>query len=186
MKKIITLFQRNYETDRLVRDEITSGAEWVVNGEGVGSRKLDGTCCRIQGGKLYKRYELKKGKSEPLGFVAAQESDPITGDIPGWLPVGEGKEDRWHREALAAAVVNLTDWTYELVGPRINGNPDAFPTHLLLPHGQIIIPSCPRTFTELRDFFVVTNIEGIVWWRDINDLNCNKVKIKKKDFGLRR
>jgi hypothetical protein len=34
MKKIISLFARNYETDHLVRDEIVAGAEWVVAGEG--------------------------------------------------------------------------------------------------------------------------------------------------------
>jgi len=44
MKKIITLFQRNYKTDRLVRNEVTPGAEWVINGEGVATRKYDGTC----------------------------------------------------------------------------------------------------------------------------------------------
>ncbi|MCV7174897.1 hypothetical protein [Mycolicibacterium sphagni] len=31
MKKIISLFERNYDTDRLVRDEITPGAEWVAD-----------------------------------------------------------------------------------------------------------------------------------------------------------
>lgn len=35
MKKTIGLFQRNYDGDRLVRDEIVPGAEWVAAGEGV-------------------------------------------------------------------------------------------------------------------------------------------------------
>lgn len=35
MKKIISLFQRNYDGDRLVRNEVVSGAEWVMNGEGT-------------------------------------------------------------------------------------------------------------------------------------------------------
>ena len=43
MKKIISLFQRNYEGDRLVRDELVPGAEWVAAGEGVATRKWDGT-----------------------------------------------------------------------------------------------------------------------------------------------
>jgi hypothetical protein len=29
VKKILTLFQRNYESDKLVRDEVTPGAGWV-------------------------------------------------------------------------------------------------------------------------------------------------------------
>ena len=63
MKKIKTLFCRNYETDRLVRDELVPGTEWVVAGEGVALRKYDGTCCLIKDGKFYKRYELKAGKT---------------------------------------------------------------------------------------------------------------------------
>lgn len=38
MKKIISLFQRNYDGDRLVRNEVTPGAEWVINGEGTATR----------------------------------------------------------------------------------------------------------------------------------------------------
>src|SRR5688572_32673379 len=100
MKKIISLFQRNYETDRLVRDEVTPGAEWVINGEGVATRKWDGTCCMIKEGVLYKRYDAKHGKTPPEGFLPAQEPDPVTGHWPGWLKVGNGKEDKYHREAF--------------------------------------------------------------------------------------
>lgn len=53
MKKIISLFVRNYDGDRLVRDEIVPGAEWVVAGEGVATVKFpfgmswaDGAPCR--------------------------------------------------------------------------------------------------------------------------------------------
>lgn len=42
MKKIISLFQRNYDTDKLVRPEIIPGAEWVIKGEGFATQKLDG------------------------------------------------------------------------------------------------------------------------------------------------
>jgi len=28
--------------------------------------------------------------------------------------------------------------------------------------------------------------DGIVWWRDPSDPDCDKVKIKTRDFGLRR
>ena len=62
MKKIISLFQRNYDGDLLVRDEVVPGAEWVIAGEGVATRKFDGTCCLVRDGKLFKRYEVKAGK----------------------------------------------------------------------------------------------------------------------------
>ncbi len=119
MKKIISLFQRNYDTDRLVRDEVTPGAEWVLAGEGVPTRKFDGTCCMVRDGKLYKRHDVKRGKTAPPDFEPAQDPDPVTGHLPGWLPVGDGPEDKWHREAWQAQFPWLRDGTYELCGPKI-------------------------------------------------------------------
>lgn len=178
MKKIISLFQRNYDGDRLVRDEVTPGAEWVLQGEGVATRKYDGTCCMVRDGKLYKRYDAKRGKKPPEGFEPAQDPDPKTGHWPGWLPVGDGPEDEWHREAMGW----YPDGTYELCGPKINGNPEGFYSHWLLNHGDCEYPHCPRTFTELKQWFLDWNIEGIVWHHP----DGRMVKIKKKDFGLKR
>jgi hypothetical protein len=188
MKKIISLFARNYEGDRLVRDEIVPGAEWVIAGEGVPTRKYDGTACMIRDGKLYKRYDAKQGKTPPAGFEPAQEApDAKTGHWPGWLPVGDGPDDRWHREALAYAGETLPDGTYELIGPRVQGNPERVERHMLIPHGTTILPDVqPRTFASLRAFLAEQDIEGIVWWRTLDDPDCDKVKLKKKDFGLRR
>ena len=90
MKKTLSLFQRNYHGDRLVRDELVPGAEWVAAGEGVATRKHDGTCCMWRDGVLWKRHELKAGNTAPAGFEAAQAPDSVTGDTPGWVPVGDG------------------------------------------------------------------------------------------------
>lgn len=87
MQKIISLFQRNYGGDLLVRDEVTPGAEWVLAGDGVATRKLDGTCCLVRDGKLYKRHEVKPGRKPPANFEPATDADPITGKQQGWLPV---------------------------------------------------------------------------------------------------
>ena len=70
MKKIPSLFKRDYgEGQRLVYDEIVPGTEWVVAGEGVATRKFDGTCCMIKDGEIYRRYDLKKGRTRPEGFI---------------------------------------------------------------------------------------------------------------------
>jgi hypothetical protein len=45
MRKIVSLFKRDYEGTRLVHDEAVPGAEWVLAGEGTATRKFDGTCC---------------------------------------------------------------------------------------------------------------------------------------------
>lgn len=181
MEKIVSLFQRNYDGNRLVRDEVVPGAEWVQAGEGVATRKWDGTSCLIRSGKLYKRYDARKGKPPPAGFEPAQpEPDENTGHWPGWVPVGDGPEDRWHREAFAANFG--LDGTYELVGPKVQGNPENFPLHELVPHGAHTVPDAPRDFAGLRDYFQSHNIEGIVWHHP----DGRMVKIKARDFGLKR
>lgn len=180
MQKIISLFQRNYDGDRLVRNEVTPGAEWVIKGEGIATRKWDGTCCMIKDGVLYKRYDAKKGKTPPEGFMPAQEPDPVTGHWPGWLKVGDGSEDKWFREGLINTGA-YWDGTWELVGPKINGNKDGFDEHTLMPHGKARIPNVPRSFNELSEWVSNHNIEGIVWHHP----DGRMVKIKKKDFGYK-
>jgi len=180
MEKIITLFQRNYDGDRLVRDEVVPGAEWVLAGEGIATRKWDGTACLVRAGCLYKRYDARSGKAPPANFVPAQpEPDPVSGHWPGWVPVGDGPEDRWHREAWAQ---DTPDGTYELIGPRVQGNPEGLSAHALVPHGADPLPDAPREFDALRQYLQGTNIEGIVWHHP----DGRMVKLKARDFGIRR
>lgn len=185
MQKIISLFQRNYDGDRLVRNEVTPGAEWVIAGEGVATRKWDGTCCLIRDGKLYKRYEVKKGGHLPANFEPASEVDPVTGKQQGWLPLGDGPEDRWHRQAFESRKTyapGLVDGTYELCGPKIQGNPERCASHTLLIHGKHFLADAPRDFDGLKEYLSTANIEGIVWHHP----DGRMVKIKTRDFGLTR
>lgn len=185
MKKIISLFQRNYEGDRLIRDEVVPGAEWVQRGEGVATRKFDGTCCMVKEKKLYKRYDARTGKA-PEGFIPAQEPDAKTGHWPGWLAVGPGPEDRWFREAFELGAtdkgVYLFDGTYELCGPKVQGNPEGFDKHVLVKHGSEILEDAPDTFAALKEYLGSRNIEGIVWHHPDGSM----VKVKGKDYGLKR
>jgi hypothetical protein len=181
VQKILSLFQRNYDGDRLVRNEVVPGAEWVIAGEGKATRKFDGTSCLIRSGQLYKRYDARAGKTPPAGFEPAQpEPDEHTGHWPGWVPVGDGPDDRWHREAFAASMA--MDGTYELVGPKVQGNPEHFPVHELVEHGAVVLDDAPRDFDGLRRYLAERDIEGIVWHHP----DGRMVKIKGKDFGLKR
>lgn len=180
MEKIISLFQRNYDGDRNVRDEVVPGAEWVQEGEGVATRKWDGTCCLIRDGKLYGRYEVKKGKTPPADFEPATDVDPETGKQQGWRPVTDDPEWRWHREAFGAR--EYEDGTYELLGPKVQGNPEGLAVHVLYRHGATRYEGVPRDFDGLRKFFETEDVEGIVWHHD----DGRMVKIKAKDFGLKR
>ena len=177
MQKIIGLFKRHYDGEKKgeIYNEITPGAEWVVNGEGVATRKWDGTCCMIRGGKLYKRYDAKNGKTPPEGFEPAQDPDPITKHWPGWLLVKDVPNDQWHREV---DISNLPDGTYELCGPKLQGNPEGFTQHVLMPHGKWILEDVPTEFEALKAWLKDCFWEGIVWHHP----DGRMVKIKKKDF----
>lgn len=186
MRKIVSLFQRNYDGNRLVRNEVVPGAEWVLAGEGVATRKFDGTCCLLRDGVLYKRFDAKSGKIPPIGFEPAQDPDPVTGHWPGWVRIGAGPEDQYFREALANTqfLLNpaLTEYTCELCGPKVQGNPEHFERHVLVLHGGEQLEDCPRTFDGIREFLTGRDIEGIVWHHP----DGRMVKIKAKDYGIKR
>ena len=181
MEKIITLFQRNYETDRLVRNEVVPGAEWVINGEGVATRKYDGTGCMIQGGKFYKRYEAKK--EPPADFIPAQDRDAVTGHWVGWRPCyREEPSDKYHWEGFDALEKKENE-TYELLGPKIQGNPERLEKQMLLKHADAEqFTDCPRDFDGIKTWLENRDIEGIVFHHP----DGRMVKIKKRDFGMKR
>lgn len=181
MKKIISLFKRNYDGNRQVYDEVVEGAEWVINGEGKATVKIDGTSCLVQDGKLYKRYDAKKGKTPPEGFIPAQEPDQITKHYPGWLAVDSSKaEDKWHVQAFEN--FSGEDGTYELIGEKVQGNLYNITGHQLVKHGDWEFDDePPRTFAELKQWFETHDVEGVVWHRENGDM----VKIKRRDFGIK-
>ena len=180
MQKIISLFKRDYEGTRLVYDEVVPGAEWVQAGEGVATVKWDGTSCLVENGILYKRYDAKNGKTPPPDFKPAQDPDPVTGHWPGWIPArSDDPASRWHLEAVKNGIP--ADGTYELLGPKVQGNPYHLEWHYLERHGETTMPRAPRTFDALKAYLIdQPDFEGIVWHHP----DGRMVKIKRRDLGL--
>ena len=190
MKKIPTLFVRDFDTG-LLTPEVTPGCEWVTEGEGVATRKWDGSCCLLdKASNWWRRYDAKHGKTPPPEFRPAQpEADPITGHWPGWVPIDDSPACKYHKEAIEFGRRDgefVCDWTYELCGPKVGKNPEGFPAHRMIRHGQDLVFPLDTTFGGLREFFEGpgADIEGIVWWS--KGLVPTMCKIKLKDFGLRR
>ncbi len=181
MRKIPTLFLRTDDMRHITR-EVNPACQWVLDGEGVATRKWDGTCCKVEGGKLFARREVKPGQTVPDDF-AHEETDCATGKAFGWVPVGDGPEWAHHAEAWARfATTDNGDGTYELIGPKINGNRDHWPHHALVRHGMCV-PMLPvdRTYDGLRD--LLTGVcrldwEGLVFHHP----DGRMAKIKAKDF----
>lgn len=173
MKKIPTLFQRD-ESRRYVTEQVTPGCEWVLAGEGIATRKYDGTCVKLdEDGEWWARREVKPGKTAPPNFVA-EEHDDQTGKTFGWEPIAQSGWAKFHAEALE-------DWgrwtvgTYELIGPKIQGNPENTERHELIAHRDADTfgtSGIPRSPDDLRALVLAVGRqgwEGIVWHHPYRD-----------------
>lgn len=183
MRKTPTAFDRDWDGDRnRVVNAPHKDCGWVFASEGVATRKLDGTCCMVRDGKLYKRRELRKGEKAPPLFEVA-DTDDETGKTVGWVPCDIGPEDKWHMQAFEGR--HLADGTYELVGPKTQGNPEKYAAQTLVNHNDaalIFDPQPPRDFDGLRAWMDGKDIEGIVWHHP----DGRMAKPKLRDFGLKR
>ena len=188
MKKIPTLFERVYENHKIVDilPNVTDGMQWVLEGEGIATVKIDGSCCAIINGEFYKRYDAKKGKKPPVGAIPCCEPDEITGHHPHWVKVDKNNPaDKWFVEAYYTTSMwtnqglKLEDGTYEAVGKHFQGNPYGYENDRLVKHGKEVI-EVERTFEGIKKYLEENNIEGLVFWKD-GEPRC---KIKRTDFGF--
>ena len=86
--------------------------------------------------------------------------------------------DKWFYAAYDNSD-NLSDGTYEAVGPHFQRNPYHFEKDKLIRHGEDVI-DVERTFEGIREYLENHYMEGIVFWKD-GEPRC---KIKRKDFGF--
>lgn len=186
MKKIPTVFVRDLQDRRYVTKAVTPGCEWVFTDSHQkvrATRKFDGTCMMLdEHGNWWARREVKPGKLIPDTFVLA-EHDAITRKTVGWVPVAESSFPQLLPEALINGLPDggvFAPGTYELCGPKINGNPEGLKAHILIPHGSVILNDAPRDFDGLAAYLGKQDppIEGIVFWHE----DGRMAKIKTKDF----
>lgn len=191
MKKMPTLFERHFASDKVekVLPNVKPGCEWVIQGEGVATRKWDGTCTLIKNGEIFRRYDCKHGKTPPEGFIPADNPDAVTGHWPGWIKLDltnpKGDVKFWIeaiQNSFDGDLSKAVNGTYELCGPKINSNPENFDKHVLLKHGEEVLENVPRNFEGLKQYLFEHRIEGIVFHRK-NETN-DMCKIKRSDYGF--
>lgn len=167
-----------------VIDELNPENAWALT-EGIPTRKFDGTAMAIIKGELYKRYDVKKGREVPYGAIPCQDPDPITGHWPHWVKCEETEpSDKFAFEAFNVMWCK-SDGTYELCGPKVQGNPERFKEHRLIEHGSFVVDDLKdRSFEGLKVYFQdpANDIEGIVFHHP----DGRMCKIRKKDFGIKR
>ena len=173
MQKIPTMFVRDEsKPGHPVIDQIKPECQWVLD-EGYGTVKMDGTNVKIENGQLLKRQKPKDRDYDEASYVPCDHSNPA---------------DRWAYEAFAS-LDSKEDGVYELLGPKVQGNPHRFIAHRLMrvvPMNwsmsvrQIYGQEAPRTFAALAEFLATCEYEGIVFHHP----DGRMAKIKRRDFGL--
>ena len=189
MKKIPTLFEREFKNHKVVgiTDKLTPGLSWELLASCQPTEKIDGSCCAIIGGELYKRYDAKKGKKPPEGAIPCCDPDPVTGHWPHWVKCDRNNpQDKWFFSAMDStrpARLAGNDWTYEAIGKHFNGNPYNMDGDMLVDHGHFpITDAILDSFESIRAYLEMHSIEGIVWWNESS--TAPVCKIKRTDFGI--
>jgi len=128
---------------------------------------------------------MKNGKYKkpiPEGAIPCQAPDKITGHHPHWVKCKrENPADKYFFEGFD----NLEykeDGRYELCGPKVQGNPERYDIHILIKHGEDILPVSDFSFEGLWEFLRKEDIEGIVFHGEDGKM-C---KIKKTNYGIER
>lgn len=171
MIKIPTMFVRDEaRPGHPVTDVVKPECQWVLDGEGIATKKIDGTNVKIEGGQLFKRQKPKNGDYDEASYVPCARTNPA---------------DRWAFDAFDLEE-DPRDGVYELVGPKIQGNPEGYAGHCLIavvpPDAKRLVLKGPdaRTFDGIREYLERTVMEGLVFHHPDGRL----AKIKRRDYGL--
>jgi hypothetical protein len=186
VKKMPALFVIDREA-HVATTDINESAAWIFDEPARPTIKRDGTSVTVsEDGTIYARRMVRRGRKAPAGFIPA-ETDSYTGNTFGLEPVEQSGFAKMFKEASAGQT--LAPGTYELCGPKINGNPESLTSHKLLSHGDdaaVEIPdmrTIPReeAFETLKGIFAgykKRGIEGVVWW----GADGKRTKLRVKDF----
>jgi hypothetical protein len=192
VRKIHTLFLRDWDGNpKYVTREPNPECGWVFAGEGEPTVKWDGICVGYLNLGLPEdepvwvvRREIKPGKPYPTGAFWLSGEDSETGKKVGWVPAKTSGYAKYIEEARAVSGHDFAKGTYELVGPKVNGNPDKFAGHLLIRHGWAPLrlredaKTAPRDYDGLAKWLHAREQEGIVWHHP----DGRMAKIKAMDF----
>jgi hypothetical protein len=172
--KIPTLFIRDHQDRRFVVPIVTKDCEWVIAGEGVATRQYDGVHVLYDPGV---NLELAP-EPELAGWFVEDRRGEL---VEGWQSKYAGPL----REAIAALPASdaALPGTHELIGRKINRDPEKVGRHLLIAHRDADrLPDAPRTFEGLRRWLAEHNYEGIVWHWEQPDGSVKMAKLKRKDM----
>jgi hypothetical protein len=186
MKKIQTIFERDWEGNKKVVDKYISGLTPEILFKSIPTEKLDGTnirvtirnhtVVRVEKRRNPSKIEKHKGIEEPW-YIDASESS---------------SEDKWIYDAVKNtdfSDIDEGEWSGEAIGKNIQGNRLNLEKNMviLFSAGKApILVDAPNSYKELKEWLPKQKskigndcgIEGIVWHCDNGDM----FKIKLRDF----
>lgn len=203
MKKIPSVFQRLERSSLVNTANVTPECAWVFlhNEHLLLTIKRDGTPVRWINECWLQRRTLKskldpgmEGIVKPLDFSPCQpypgyDDESKQWEWPGWVPL-----ETQFKALVDEAVGNRgrmkaeeDGQTFELCGPKVNGNPEGLTIHHLYTHGGepiLFNPSSARPHSAEELVAVVTAIqnEGLVIYEGCGQMRM--AKVKRRDFGL--
>lgn len=188
MNKIPTMFKRDPEDRSRVLMEVHPDCQWVLDGAGIARRKYEGTCVMLdENGDWWARREVKKGKERPENYMYIS-TDPNSEAQMGYEPIGQSSFAKPHAEAVRSMPgKKFQPGTYELIGPKINGNPEDVAVHTLIMHSETETYGAtgrPRTLEAIKQLTVALGVEegweGLVFHHQDGQ---RMAKIKFRDFA---
>ena len=186
IKKIPCLFAVDH-VKHVTTTDINPKSAWVFTEAAVPTYKKDGTNVTVlHTGDVMIRRMVGAGKKPPAGYIEA-ELDPITGRSFGVEPVAASGFAKMFAEAAEGRT--LAPGTYELCGPKLNGNPEKLNRHELLAHAAEVAVEIPDmttidpadAWTVLEPIFAdfkARGVEGVVW----AGADGKRAKLRTKDF----
>ena len=183
MKKIQTIFDRNWDGDKTVNDKRIVDSEVLL--QGVATEKLDGMNVRVTIRKgTTVRLEKRRNPNKMQKYKGIIE--------PWYTDTSISSEDKWLNEALNNTDLSQLpdgEWSGEAVGKNIQGNPLNLENNRIVffsLHQAPIFENVPTSWAGLRKWLPAQKskygndcgIEGIVW----HLLDGTMYKIKTKDF----
>ncbi len=180
MRKIPTIFVRDWSVDgRWVTKTPEPSCLWVFEGEGVATRKYDGTCVTHSiSGAWFARAVVA---STLRVMKPSGRSLPALTSTVGWEPIESSPFYKYFLQAIQDKEDDYLVGTHELCGPKINGNPEGFDHHVLIDHAAAEIIDIPdRSYDSLHARLTQPDwtYEGIVFHHP----DGRMAKIKRKDF----
>lgn len=197
MKKIKTLLPKSDVAGLVVAGEITVPVTHFA-------LKIDGTSTMILDGKPYCRYDIKIFKRKhgkivnrlsdeelsnkiPIGAIACQEPDELSGHWPHWVPVLEGDANQKYILEGFNNLQEKQDGTYECIGPKIGSNPHGIEVYKWIRHQskELIYEVSPTWKDDPYNYFR-TLFEKDFHWEGLVAYNDKETvaKIRRSDFGF--